>query len=106
MDDLGSSRDRPLTTPPPPPALRAFNIYSAYQFAQTATESATSAAGVRVTSGFLAAGVQYAALLASVSPAPRRPHQIASFIMHCPLGTPLKAINSFRCASLWTIKAF
>ena len=69
-------------------------------------ESATSAAGVRVTSGFPAAGAQHATLLASAPPALRRPHQIESFIMCCPLGTPLKAINSFHSASLWTIKAF
>lgn len=87
---------------PPPPLLRAFNIYSAYQFTRTAEESTTSGAGVRVTSG---SWEPVFSMLLCLPPTPRRPHEIASFIMCCPLGTLLKAINSFHCASLWTIKA-
>lgn len=90
--------DRP-TTPPPPPSFS--HIYSACQFARTGEKSPTCAAGVGGHLRFPESPVFSMPLLPASEPPPaRRPYQIVSFIMCCPLGTRLKAVNSFCCVQV------
>lgn len=103
MGDLGQSTDGILI--PLPPSLGIFAHLFCFVHSKWG-ENFHSYCRCEITSGFPAAQCSVCCACLPVVSSTRQAYQKASCIMCCALGTLWKAINSFHCASLWTIKAF